>query len=144
MPEEPPSGVCAVSHTEPVVTVNEIGAPLVESVTVWFAGGNGGAAKFNVVALSDRVDGAGVTTSVTGIVVIAPLTVTVIAALLYVAAGRLVGFTRTLSVAGSVPLDGLTVNHGVLDGVTAAVNAGAPELAFTVIVCAAGSVAAPT
>ena len=53
--------------------------------------------------------------------------------------------TRTLSVAGNVPELGVTVNQGAAaaEGETPAVNVGEPELAFTEIVCADGSVADP-
>lgn len=73
-----PLSVVAVSQVDPEVTVKEIGAPLVDMLTVCVAGGLGGVAKFSVVTLNISVDGAGVTTSVTGIVTGAtPVTVRV-------------------------------------------------------------------
>jgi len=88
-----------------------MGAPLVDIVTDCAAGELGGERKFNVGLLNVSVEGAGVTTSVTGMVTGAtPLTVTVIAER-YDAAVRLVGFTRTVRVPGTVPLAGPTVSH---------------------------------
>lgn len=57
--------------------------------------------------------------------------------------GRLVGFTRTVIVPGSLPLSGLAVTHSVLDGLMAVVKVGVPLLAFTETVCAAGRVDEP-
>lgn len=122
--------------------MNEIGAPLVDIVTGCAAGELGGDTKFSVVALNVSVDGAGVTSNVTGIVTGAtPVTVTVTDEL-YVLAERLVGFTRTVRVPGTVPLTGPTVSHGSVPGLVA-VKVGVPELAFTVTVWAAGNVVAP-
>jgi hypothetical protein len=70
--------VVAVSQVAPDVAVKEIGAPFVVIVMVCDAGGLGGVVKFNVVVLNISVDGAGVTTSVTGMVTGAtPVTVRV-------------------------------------------------------------------
>jgi hypothetical protein len=70
--------VVAVSQADADVAVKEIGAPLVDSLTVWAAGGFGGEVKFSVVALNVSVESAGVTTSVTGIVTdVTPATVSV-------------------------------------------------------------------
>jgi len=113
--------------------VNEIGAPLVDMVTDCVGGELGGETKFSLVALNVSVDEAGSTTNVTGIVTGAtPVTVTVTDEL-YVLAERLVGFTRTIRLPGTVPLTGPTVSHGSIPGLVA-VKVGAPELAFTVTV----------
>jgi hypothetical protein len=134
--------VVTVSQGEPDVAVNEIGAPLVDIVTVWVAGGLGGVAKGTLVALNVSVDGAGVTTSVTGIVTGAtPVTVNVTLDT-YVLAVRLVGFTRTVRLPGTLPVAGLTVSQAAGAGLVA-VKVGVPELALTVIVCAAGKAVVP-
>jgi hypothetical protein len=110
--------------------VNEIGAPLVDMVIDCAAGELGGDTKFSVVVLNVNVDGAGVTTNVMGIVTGAtPVTVTVTDEL-YVLAVRLVGFTRTVRLPGTVPLTGPTVSHGSVPGLVA-VKLGVPKLAFT-------------
>jgi hypothetical protein len=70
-----------------------------------------------------------VTGTVTGAT---PKTVTVTVEL-YVFATKLVGFTRTVRVPGTVPLAGPTVTQRSGAGVVA-VNVGAPELALTVTV----------
>lgn len=95
------------------------------------ARGIGGATKFRVVALSVSVDGAGVTTSVTGTITGATPETVMVTLELYVFATKLVGFTRTVSVPGTVPLAGPTVTHRSSAGVVA-VNVGVPELALTV------------
>jgi hypothetical protein len=134
--------VVTVNQGEPDVAVNEIGAPLVDIVTVWVAGGLGGVAKGTLVALNVSVEGAGVTTSVTGIVTGAtPVTVNVTLDT-YVLAVRLVGFTRTVRLPGTLPLAGLTVSQAAPPGLVA-VKVGVPELALTVIVCAAGKAVVP-
>jgi hypothetical protein len=100
-------------------------------VTICAAGVLGGDVKSSVVVLNDSVEGAGVTTSVTGIVTGAtPVTVTVTDEL-YVFAPRLVGFTRTVRLPGTMPLAGPTVSHRSGPGVVA-VKVGVPELAFIV------------
>jgi hypothetical protein len=128
-----PLRVVTVSQVEPDVAVKEIGAPLVDILTSCVAGELGGETKFRVVVLNVSVDEAGITTNVTGIVTGAtPVTVTVTDEL-YVLAERLVGFTRTIKLPGTVPLTGPTVSHGSVPGLVA-VKVGVPELAFTVTV----------
>jgi phosphoribosylcarboxyaminoimidazole (NCAIR) mutase len=115
-----------------------MGAPLVDIVTDCAAGELGGETKFSVALLNISVEGAGVTTSVTGMVTGAtPVTVTVIAEM-YDAAVRLVGFTRTVRLPGTVPLAGPTVSHWSGPGVVA-VKVGVPALGFRLTVCAAGN-----
>ena len=64
--------ICSRAHG-----ANEMGAPLVDIVNDCAAGELGGERKFNVGVLNVSVEGAGVTTSVTGMVIGAtPVTVT--------------------------------------------------------------------
>ena len=98
--------------------------------------------KLAVFVLSVKVEGAGVTISVTGIVTGAtPVTVTVTAEL-YVFADKLFGFTRTVRLPGSLPPGGLTVSQRSAPGL-AVVKVGVPELAFMVTDWAAGKAVAP-
>ncbi len=89
------------------------------------------------------MEGGSVTFRVTGMLsgLATPLTVTLTDER-YIPTGRLVGFTRTLKLPGSVPLLGLTVSQRSVDGEIAVVYPGFPELAFTETLCAAGSAVA--
>lgn len=62
-----PTDGLTVSHGEPEVAVNEIGAPLVDNVTVWSGTGTGGAVRLNAVGLTVSVEGGAVTVRFTGI-----------------------------------------------------------------------------
>lgn len=132
-----------VNHVAPGVAVNEIGAPFVDSVTVWDGAGFGGAVKVRVAGFSDKVEGAAVTFKVTGTTTgaAAPVTVIVIEDT-YCATGRLLGFTVTLSDAGRLPPFRFTFSQKSVPGVDV-VNAGVPALARIETFCAFGSVAAP-
>jgi hypothetical protein len=120
-----------------------MGAPSVDSVTVWAADGLGGTLKVRVAGFNDKVEGGEVTFSVTGITdgAAAPVTVIVIEEV-YCPTGMLVGLTLTLRLAGRLPLSMLTVSQKSVAGV-AVVNDGVPELARIETFCALGSVVAP-
>jgi hypothetical protein len=97
-----------------------------------------------IVGVIASVEADSVTTRFTAITTGVPMPVIVKStAALYWPTARLVGFTRTLIVAGNAPLFGLAVTQNVFAGAMAVVYVGAPALAFTEIVCAAGSEAAP-
>jgi hypothetical protein len=143
----PTAGLTCSQAVVPAVAVNEMGALVVESRTVWpVPGGRTGTVKVRLVALSASVDGAALTVSVTGMLTGAttPVTVTVTLAL-YIPTPRLVGLARRLRLPGSFPLDGLTVSHNDEPpggaGGTTAVKAGVPVLARTATVAAEGSAA---
>jgi hypothetical protein len=119
-----------------------MGAPSVERVMVWTEVANGVIFRVMVEELKPSVGNGGEITSVTGIVTTGSPVTVIVTVDVYVDAGRLVGFTRTLRVAGRLPLLGSTVIHASVPGVVA-VKAGVPELAFTEMVWTAGSLAAP-
>ena len=146
-PTPPPEALATASHADPDVAVYEIGAPFVDSVMVWLSVALG-YVKASAAGLTDSDEGAAVTFRFTVMLTgfATPATVTTMVAL-YAPTCMVVGFTRTLRLAGRFPPGGETINQsafvGGLMGVMATLYVGLPALAFTETVCAAGNVAAP-
>ena len=114
----PLAGVTVAQVAPCNAAVKDTGPPLAISCRVCDVGGFGGGVKLMVVALTDNVGSGAVTVSVTVIKTgeANPVAATLTDAL-KVPTGRPVGFTRTVSEAGSLPESGLTVSHSAFEGV---------------------------